>query len=51
VEKNKKKEGNKGSKRGYGVTQRKPRKTPHLKKTQKNRGTEKKQRKLKMQGI
>jgi len=40
--KTRKKEGNEGSKRGYGVTQQKPRKTPHSKKTQKNRGTKKK---------
>jgi len=41
AKKTRKKEGNKGSERGYGVTQRKPRKTPHSKKTHKNRGTKK----------
>jgi len=42
------KEGNDGLERDCGVTQRKLRKTPHSKKTQVNRGTEKK---LKMQVI
>jgi len=46
--KSKKKKGeNKGLAEGYCVTQQKPDKTPHSKETQKNRGTEKKQRKLK----
>jgi len=41
------KEGNEGSKRGWGVTQRKPKKSPHSKKTWKNKGTEKNRESLK----